>query len=96
MKQKRPIAEPEEIAENVDFTGIDPTYQVSGEDAETYASPHEWKESPGSRGHKVVRQKMEDEVSSNIELVRQGLEEADREQRIAAEPERSEDEEEET
>jgi len=95
MKAKHvPIAEPEEVTENVDFLGIDPTHQVSGEDAEAFASPHEWKESPGSRGHRVVRQKMEDENSSAIDLVYQGVNEADREQRIAAEPDRPEDEEE--
>jgi len=87
MKAKRVhLEEPEEVIESVDFAGIDPTHPVSGEDAEAYASPHEWKESPGSRGHKVVRQKLEDENSSLEELVGQGIDEADRELRIAAEP----------
>ena len=83
--------EPEEFEENTDFIGINLFPQKAGEEAEAFASAHEWKDAPGSMGHRVTRQKLDDEDSSIEELVNQGLDEAEREQRAAAEPDRSEE-----
>lgn len=43
-----------------------------------------WDESPESSGHAAPKVPMEDEVAPGEQLVYEGLEEADREQRIAA------------
>lgn len=45
---------------------------------------HNWQEPPGSVGHKVERVVPEDEDNLTEQLVNEGLEEADRDQRIAS------------
>lgn len=51
----------------------------------------EWDESPDASGHMVARVLPEDEVSATEMLIEEGLDEADRDQRLSVSPAREEE-----
>lgn len=53
------------------------------ESAEAVASVHDWND-PGSVGHRAHKNPLEDEVSAVESLINEGLDEADRDQRLEA------------
>jgi hypothetical protein len=57
---------------------------------ETIANVQAWDESPASHGHRAPRIGPDDEISATETLINEGLEEADRDQRLSASTEEEE------
>jgi hypothetical protein len=76
-----PDFDPREI-ENAEFS--EPTNGIAPELDERTVELTEWDEPPGSTGTAAPKSQLEDEVSAGEQLIEEGLDEADRDQRLAA------------
>lgn len=78
------------VADDISTDEIDlaadetPTEAVAPELSEGTRDLEEWDTPPDSLGHEAPRSEMEDEVSAVEELVEEGLDQADRDQRLAS------------
>jgi hypothetical protein len=73
-------AEIQEAAEEITDPGIEPAPEVNPQTENLT----KWDEAPGSTGHKAPTVRPEDENAVGEELVDDGVESADRDQRLAA------------
>jgi len=64
----------------------EPAHHPDPETQQETARLHTWDEPVGSTGHRAPRQSSDDESTIAEELVEEGLEEADHEQRLASVP----------
>jgi len=76
-----PDFDPREI-ENAEFS--EPNDEMAPEVDERTTELTAWDEPPGTTGMAAPKTPMEDEVSAGEQLVEEGLDEADRDQRLAA------------
>jgi hypothetical protein len=76
-----PDFDPREI-ENAEFS--EPNNEIAPELDERTVELTEWDEPPSSTGTAAPKTHLEDEVSAGEQLIEEGMDEADRDQRLAA------------